>query len=601
MASAAKPRKSPSSKQRDGSAALQHLPSPRPQHDTDLAKLHANESIKVASDYLRGTLLDGLADSSTGALAESDTQLTKFHGIYQQDDRDVRRERRKQKLEPAYSFMIRVRVPGGVCTPQQWLDMDRLSSDYANGTIKLTTRQAFQFHGVIKSNLKTTVKEINEALLDTIAACGDVNRNVMCNPNPYLSTVHAEVLQVAQAISNHLTPQTRAYHEIWLDDGSGEKVQITKDPVEEEPIYGSQYLPRKFKTVVAIPPSNDVDIFAHCLGFIAIVEDGKIDGYNVTVGGGLGMTHGNEQTYPQVAKLLGFCTPEDAVDVAEKIVTVQRDYGNREDRKHSRLKYTVDTLGIDHFRELVENRLGYKLGAPRPFKFEDNGDRYGWVKDANGNSHLTLFIQNGRVLDTADYPMRTGLREIAKIHDGDFRLTANQNLIIANVSPANRGRIEELLVKYGIAGSHNRSALRLNSMACVSLPTCGLALAESERYLPDLVTEIEAILDEAGLSQDAITIRMTGCPNGCARPYIAEIGLVGRNPATYNLYLGAGFHGQRLGKLYKESAKADDIAGLLRPIILDYAANRQKGERFGDFCIRASYVNETHDGKDFHS
>jgi sulfite reductase (NADPH) hemoprotein beta-component len=602
MASSAKPRKSPAPKKSSSDAAgSHHLPSPRPQHDTELSRLHANESIKVASDYLRGTLLDGLADRSTGALAESDTQLTKFHGIYQQDDRDVRRERRKQKLEPAYSFMIRVRVPGGVCSPQQWLDMDRLASDYANGTIKLTTRQAFQFHGVIKSNLKTTVREINEALLDTIAACGDVNRNVMCNPNPYLSTVHAEVLGVAQAISDHLTPRTRAYHEIWLDDGSGEKVQITKDPEEEEPIYGAQYLPRKFKTVVAIPPSNDVDIFAHCLGFIAIIENGKVAGYNVTVGGGLGMTHGNEQTYPQVAKLLGFCKPEDAVDVAEKVVTVQRDYGNREDRKHSRLKYTVDTLGLDRFRELVQERLGYDLEAPRPFLFEDNGDRYGWVKDANGNSHLTLFIQNGRVLDTEEYPMRTGLREIAKIHDGDFRLTANQNLIIANVSPASRGRIEELLARYGIAGSHNRSALRLNSMACVSLPTCGLALAESERYLPDLVGEIEAVLEEVGLSQEAITIRMTGCPNGCARPYIAEIGLVGRNPGAYNLYLGAGFHGQRLGKLYQESVKGTDVANLLRPLILDYAANRQAGEHFGDFCIRAGHIKETPDGTAFHS
>jgi sulfite reductase (NADPH) hemoprotein beta-component len=456
-------------------------------------------------------------------------------------------------------------------------------------------------HFITKDVLKTTMQGINGALMDCIAACGDVNRNVMCNPNPWQSALHGPTLEDARAVSAHLTPRTRAYHEIWLDNGSGEKVQVTKDPVEEEPIYGSQYLPRKFKTVVAIPPSNDVDIFAHCLGFIAIVEDGKVAGFNVTVGGGLGMTHGNEQTYPQLARMLGFCKPEDAVDVAEKVVTVQRDFGDRSDRKHSRLKYTVDDLGIDRFRELVEERLGYKLEEARPFHFEDNGDRYGWVKDANGNSHLTLFIQNGRVLDTADYPMRTGLREIAKVHDGDFRLTANQNLIIANVSPKNRGRIEELLAKYGIAESHNRSALRLNSMACVALPTCGLALAESERYLPDLVGEIEEVLEEVGLSRDAITIRMTGCPNGCARPFIAEIGLVGRNPATYNLYLGAGFHGQRLGKLYRDSAKAEEIAAILRPILVDYAANRKQGERFGDFCIRAGHVQETLDGRDFHA
>jgi sulfite reductase (NADPH) hemoprotein beta-component len=598
MASAAKSRR-PSSK--SSSAARARRAVPPPSHDRDLERLHANESIKVASNFLRGTLLDGLADRSTGALADADTQLTKFHGIYQQDDRDVRKERRRQKLEPAYSFMIRVRVAGGVCTPGQWLEMDRLAGDYANGTLKLTTRQAFQFHGVIKSNLKATIREINQALLDTIAACGDVNRNVMCNPNPHLSTVHAEVLRVAQAISDHLTPRTRAYHEIWLDDGSGEKVRVTEDPVEEEPIYGAQYLPRKFKTVVAIPPSNDVDIYAHCLGFIAIVEDGRVAGYNVTVGGGLGMTHGNKETYPRLAQVLGFCRSEDVVDVAEKIVTVQRDFGDRHDRKRSRLKYTVERLGLPKFRELVEERLGYPLEEARPFRFENNGDRYGWVEDANGNSHLTLFIQNGRVLDTPAYPLRTGLREIARVHDGDFRLTANQNLMIANVSPGNRARIEELLVAHGIAESHNRSALRLNSMACVALPTCGLALAESERYLPDLVGEFETVLAEAGLRDDPITIRMTGCPNGCARPYIAEIGLVGRAPGAYNIYLGAGHHGERLGKLYRDAVKAAEIVPLLRPILFDYAARRAPGETFGDFCLRTGVVRETVDGRDFHS
>ncbi len=587
--------KSPSARRKK-----QALPSPAPQHETELSKLSANESIKVSSRFLRGTLIEGLANQVTGALSADDTQLTKFHGIYQQDDRDVRKERRKQKLEPAYSFMIRVRVPGGVCTPQQWLEMDRLASDYANETLKLTTRQAFQFHGVIKSNLKTTIQEINAALLDTIAACGDVNRNVMCNPNPFQSKVHATVLKLSQDLSDHLTPRTRAYHEIWLTDGSGEKVKVTEDPEEEEPIYGRQYLPRKFKTVVAVPPSNDVDIFAHCLGFIAIVKDGQVAGYNVTVGGGMGMTHGNTATYPRLADVLGFCKPEDAVDVAEKIVTVQRDFGDRKERKHARLKYTVEDLGVDHFRDLVEERLGYKLGKARPFEFDGNGDRYGWIKDEDGNAHLTLFVQNGRVLDTPDYPMRTGLREIAKIHDGDFRLTANQNLIIANVSPAQRPAIDALLEKYGLADSHRQSAIRLNSMACVALPTCGLALAESERFLPDLVSEIESVLEEHGLRHDAITIRMTGCPNGCARPYIGEIGLVGRGPGTYNLYLGGGFTGARLNKLYRESARAEEITELLRPIIAEYAQNREDGERFGDFCIRKGHVKATSEGRDFH-
>jgi len=576
-------------------------PSPSPQHSTDLKNLAGNESIKTDSNYLRGTLMEGLADMTTGALSASDTQLTKFHGIYQQDDRDVRKERRKQKLEPAYSFMIRVRVAGGVCSSEQWLEMDRLAMEYANHTLKLTTRQAFQFHGVIKSNLRTTIKEINDTLLDTIAACGDVNRNVMCNPNPYQSQVHADVLETSKLISDHLTPQTSAYHEIWLDDGSGEKFKVTPDPVEEEPIYGKQYLPRKFKIVVAVPPSNDVDIYAHDLGYIAIVEDGKLVGYNVTVGGGMGMTHGNEATYPRLAEVMGFCTVEQAVDVAEKVVTVQRDFGDRKERKHARLKYTIEDRGLDWFREEVEKRLGYKLEEARPFEFKDNGDRYGWIEDDNGNSHLTLFIQNGRVFDGEGAPTLTGLREIAKVHTGDFRLTANQNLIIANVTPEKRPEIEKLLKKYKLDDCYLRGALRLNSMACVALPTCGLALAESERYLPDLVGDLENVLEEVGLKHDAITIRMTGCPNGCARPYIAEIAFVGRGPNTYNVYLGGGFHGERLNKLFKQSVKSDEIVPLLRPIIAAYAKEREEGEHFGDYCIRAGYVSATTSGKDFHT
>jgi len=578
----------------------QPRPSPPPQHETDLDALSKNESLKVASHYLRGTILDGLADRSTGALSKDDTQLTKFHGIYQQDDRDVRRERRKQKLEPAYSFMIRVRVPGGVCTPEQWLEMDRLASDYANETLKLTTRQAFQFHGVIKSNLRTTIQEINASLLDTVAACGDVNRNVMCNPNPYQSQVHAEALQIAQQVSDHLTPRTRAYHEIWLDDGSGEKVKVTEDPEAAEPIYGAHYLPRKFKTVVAVPPSNDVDVFAHCLGFVAVVENDRIKGYNVTVGGGMGTTHGNEETYPRLADPLGFCKPEQVTDVAEKIVTVQRDYGDRKDRKHARLKYTVEDLGLEVFREKVEERLGYKLGNPKPFGFEHNGDRYGWITDHRGMHHLTLFIQNGRVRDTASNPVRTGLREIAKVHQGDFRLTANQNLIIANVSDEARPKIESLLAEFGLLNSHDQTGLRLHSLACVALPTCGLALTEGERYLPDLLDELEEMLENEGLRGDAITIRMTGCPNGCARPFLAEIGLVGRAPGKYNLYLGGGFAGNRLNKLYRESVPAAEIKDTLQPLFADYARDRNEGERFGDFCIRTGIVRETSAGRNFH-
>jgi len=559
-------------------------------------KLSANEGIKTRSNYLRGTIQEGLADLSTGSMSEDDQQLLKFHGTYQQDDRDLRNDRRKHRLEKAYSFMIRIRVPGGVATPHQWLETDRLATQFANGTIKLTTRQAFQFHGIIKSNLKRTIKEINQTAMDTVAACGDVNRNVMCNPNPYLSSVHAEVLKAAQDISTHLTPATRAYHEIWLD---GEKIE-TSEQEEQEPIYGKTYLPRKFKITIAVPPSNDVDIFANCLSFIAIVENGKLVGYNVAVGGGMGSTHGNEATYPRLADVIGFCTPEQIVDVSEKVVLVQRDFGDRTDRKHSRFKYTVDDHGPDWILAKLNEYLGYELGPVRDYKFTDNGDRFGWVEDEKGNFHYTLFVEGGRVLDTPAFPMRTGLREIAKIHDGDFRLTANQNLVIANISAKKRSEIEALLEKYGMHHSHERSALRLASIACVALPTCGLALAEAERYLPEVVTELEEELENAGLRHDSITIRMTGCPNGCGRPFISEIGFVGRGPDRYNLYLGGGHAGQRLSKLYRQDIHSNEIRGLLAPIFQRYAKEREAGEHFGDFVIRAGIVAETKQGADFH-
>jgi sulfite reductase (NADPH) hemoprotein beta-component len=553
-----------------------------------------NEGIKEASRYLRGTIADGLRQAITGAISEDDAQLTKFHGTYLQDDRDLRPERRKKKLEQAYSFMVRVRVPGGVCTPAQWLALDQVATDYANGTLRLTTRQAFQFHGVIKSNLKRTMQAINENLLDTIAACGDVNRNVMCNPNPHQSVAHAEALELARAISDHLTPRTGAYHEIWLD---GEKVVSSE---VEEPIYGSHYLPRKFKTVVAVPPSNDVDVFAQDLGFIAITDGaGKVVGWNVTVGGGMGMTHGEPETFPRTADVMGFCTTGQAVDVAEKVVLVQRDFGDRANRKHARLKYTIEDRGIDWFRAEVERRLGYALEPARPFRFENTGDRYGWTKDHQGNWHYTVFIENGRVRDTPERPMKTGLAEIAKIHVGDFRLTANQNLIIASIRPRHKATIAKLLKDHGL--TNDFSGLRLNAMACVALPTCGLALAESERYLPDLVTALEDAIEAAGLRDDEIVIRMTGCPNGCVRPYLAEIGLVGRAPGRYNLYLGAAFDGSRLNKLYGKDLDHDEIVAALAPLIATYAKERLDGERFGDFVIRKGHVAATTSGADFHA
>lgn len=554
-----------------------------------------NEGIKESSGYLRGTISEGLTDQSTGSISADDQQLVKFHGIYQQDDRDLRLERRKAKQEKAFSFMIRVRVPGGVSTAKQWLEIDRMADDFGNGTLKLTTRQAFQLHGVIKGKLKQTIAEINAAAMDTIAACGDVNRNVMCNPNPHQSALHGEVLELAQKISDHLTPQTGAYHEIWLD---GEKVGSSQDEVE--PLYGKTYLPRKFKITVAVPPSNDVDVFANDLSFIAVVEGGKVAGYNVAVGGGMGMHHGQEATYPRLADVIGFCTAGEVLDVAEKVVLVQRDFGDRSNRRHARLKYTIEDRGIDWFKQELGKRLARPLEEPREIHFEDNGDRYGWIDGIDGRQHLTLYVEGGRVVDQPGYPLRTALREVAEIHRGDFRLTANQNLVIARVPTGEREKIDALLAKHGIDGANQRSGLRLNSIACVALPTCGLALAESERYLPQLIGSLEETIERSGLRHDAITIRMTGCPNGCARPYIAEIGLVGKAPGKYNVYLGGGFAGQRLNKLYRAAVPSEELEPILAPLIERYAKEREEGERFGDFLIRAGVVAETRAGREFH-
>jgi len=554
-----------------------------------------NERIKEASDYLRGTLAHGLAEELTGAIAEDDQQLVKFHGMYLQDDRDLRSERTRKKMEKAFAFMVRVRIPGGVLVPQQWLTLDRVTRDYGNGELRLTARQTVQLHGIIKSNLKATLKQIDAALLDSIAACGDVNRNVMCGANPDQSQAHAAALDLARSISDHLTPRTPAYREVWLE---GQKIAGGEDEVVE-PIYGKTYLPRKFKIAVAVPPSNDVDVFAHDLGFIAILDgQGGVAGWNVTAGGGMGMTHGEPDTYPRTADVMGFCLIKDAVAIAEAVVTVQRDWGNRVNRKHARLKYTIEDRGIDPFRAEVEKRAGVTLSPPQPFTLTSTGDRYGWSDGDDGRSHLTLFVQNGRLRDDANAKQLSTLREIAQMHDGSFRITPNQNLIVANVSAERRTEIHWLAKKAGLLAP--QSGLRRNSMACVALPTCGLALAESERYLPELLTELEERLAAHGLSADDIVIRMTGCPNGCARPYLAEIGLVGKGPARYNLYLGAARDGSRLNKLYAEDLAHDGIVAALEPLLAAYAAGRLKGERFGDFTIRAGFVAATDNGRDFH-
>jgi sulfite reductase (NADPH) hemoprotein beta-component len=549
---------------------------------TDTPKLAHNETIKTQSRFLRGTLAEGLAEIASGAISEDDQQLIKFHGIYLQDDRDLRAERAKRKLDKAYAFMARLRVPGGVLSREQYLAMDKLADERGNHTLRLTTRQSIQFHGVIKTNLRPALRQIDSVLLDTIAACGDVNRNVMCTPNEFAGPVYEQVLQTGRDISTHLLPRTGAWRELFID---GEK--ITTDP-EAEPIYGATYLPRKFKIAIAVPPQNDVDVYAHDLSYIAIVENDKLAGYNVVVGGGMGTTHGDAQTHPRLGEIIGFCAVDDAVAVAEAVVTVQRDYGNRSNRRRARLKYTIEDRGLDWFAEQVNARLSNKLQPARPFKFENNGDRMGWHTSPDGLHHLTLFVENGRIADVGDWRLKSALTEIAKADPVAFIITPNQNLIIARADSAARAAIESSLAAHGVP--LRASTLREAAMACVALPTCALALAESERYLPSLITKLDSLLAQNGLAEQAITVRMTGCPNGCARPYIAEIGFVGRNPGKYNLHLGGAADGSRLNRILIEDADEATILTTLTPLIADYAKNRQPQEGFGDFVTRTNIV-----------
>jgi sulfite reductase (NADPH) hemoprotein beta-component len=557
------------------------------------APLSPVEGIKARSRHLRGSIVESLADPLTGAMREDDTQLIKFHGLYQQDDRDLRNERRQQRLEPAWQFMIRARVPGGICAPTQWLAMDAIAREYANGTIRLTTRQAFQFHGVVKGDLKPTIAGINACLLDTLAACGDVNRNVMATTLPDPAAIREEIVATSRALSEHLTPRTRAYHEIWLD---GEQVLSTAE--EQEPIYGDTYLPRKFKIGIAVPPDNDVDVFSQDLGYIAVIEAGRLVGFNVTVGGGLGMTHGEFATFPRAADVLGFCTTNQVLAVAEAVVTTQRDFGDRTDRRHARLKYTIETLGLAVFRQEVERRLGAPLAPARPYTFAHNGDRYGWREDADGHAHFTVYLSSGRVQDLPGRTALSGLREIAARGLAQFHLTPNQNVVLAFISPAHRAEVVALLAEHGLDQTAVAPTRGL-ALACVGLPTCGLAMAESERYLDDFVDRVETLQSRHGIDERPITVRITGCPNGCARPYLAEIGLVGKAPGRYNLYLGAAFDGSRLNAPYAESLSEAEILTRLDSLFGSYAAGRTAGEAFGDFLIRTGVVPAVTSGPQF--
>lgn len=545
------------------------------------------EKIKKISDGLRGTMRESLQDEITGAIREDDTALIKFHGMYMQDDRDRREERAEKKLDRLYSFMIRLRLPGGFLTPEQWVATHHIAGDHSTGVIKITTRQTIQLHGIIKSHIKPTLQAFDQIKLDSIAACGDVNRNVVCSSHPKQSPVHEEVFRYADKISTMLLPKTRAYYDIWLDE---EKIA---ERTEEDPLYQDRYLPRKFKIGIAIPPNNDVDAYANDIGLIAIIENNELKGFNIAIGGGLSSTHGNPDTYPRLATVIGFTdTEEKTLKTVYEILTVQRDYGNREDRKKARLKYTLDKYGVEFFKEEVEKRIGFKLEPARDFKFTQRKDYYGWEQNHEGLWYNTLFIENGRVLDTDQLKLKTALLLIAETGKANFRFTCNQNLILSDIKPEDKEAVESLLKSYGIiAHTDGASLLRKNAMACVALNTCPLALAEAQRYFPSLISLLEPVYEKHNLTDQDIIMRMTGCPNGCARSYLAEIGFVGTALGKYNMHIGSDNEGYRLNKIYKESIGEEEIVKEVDHLFGLYAGERTTGESFGDFVVRKGLVN----------
>ena len=550
-------------------------------------QLSAIEKIKTASDGLRGSINESLKDEITGAIREDDKAVIKFHGMYEQDDRDRREERAAKKLDRLYTFMIRLRLPGGFISAEKWMAAHHVAGENSTGVIKITTRQTIQLHGLLKSSIRPTIQAFNEAHLDSIATCGDINRNITCAAHPTQSALHAEVFAFADRISTLLMPKTKAYYEIWIGD---DKIADKKE--EEDPLYQDRYLPRKFKIGIAIPPNNEVDVFTNDLGLIAIIEDNKLTGFNIAVGGGMSTTHGNKETYARLATVIGFVdTEEKILKTVYEILTVQRDFGNRSDRKLARLKYTVDRMGVDTFKKEVENRIGFLLEDAKPFTFNKRADYYGWQQGENSLWYYTLFVENGRVLDDEKLAMKTALLEIAKTGKTNFQFTANQNMIVSDVAAADKDTIHAILERFKlIEHTEAASAIRRNAMACVALPTCPLALAEGQRYMPELLDKIEPLLNKHQLGEEDIVIRMTGCPNGCARPYAAEIAFVGTAPGRYNLQLGGDNQGQRLNKIFKESLNETAILEELDNLFASFKNERQADEKLGDFVMRKELV-----------
>ncbi len=545
--------------------------------------LSSTERIKQASDSLRGSLEKSVENEITGNLYEDDVALVRFHGMYIQDDRDRREERAEKKLERLYSFMIRLRLPGGFLLPKQWIDLHNIAGENSTGIIKITTRQTIQLHGVLKSKVKPTLKAFRETDLTTIATCGDINRNVLCSSHPKQSELHEQVFEYAQEINKMLLPKTHAYYEIWLDDD-----KIADKQSEADLLYQDRYMPRKFKIAIAIPPNNDVDVFTNDLGLIAIINNNKLEGFNIAIGGGMSSTHGNPDHYPRLGSLIGFAdTKEKVLKFVYEILTIQRDYGNRSDRKIARLKYTVDRLGLDWWKEELQKRAGFKLEEPRHFVFEERRDYYGWEKNHKDLHYYTLFIENGRVLDTDTLKLKTALYEVAQTGKANFIFTCNQNLILGEIKQKDKKAINDILEKYGIiAHTNNASVIRKNAIACVALNTCPLALAEGQRYLPSLLSKIEPLLLSHGLDKDEIHVRMTGCPNGCARPFAAEIGFIGTSLGKYNMHIGGNHLGTRLNQKFRESLGESEILAELNALLGMYKAERTENEKFGDFTYR---------------
>jgi sulfite reductase (ferredoxin) len=540
------------------------------------------EEIKSESHALRGTIEETLSGENSH-FADDEYQLLKFHGTYQQDDRDARAARKKENLDKAWIFMVRSKLPGGALTAEQYLAHDRIAGELGNGTLRITTRQGFQLHGILKGDLKACIQRINESGITTWGACGDVVRNTTGAPSPFKDETHLDAQRLAKELSDAFLAKSRAYAEIWLNGES-----LNKETSEPEPIYGKVYLPRKFKIGIAVPPRNDIDIYTNDLGFITHLKNGIVAGYTVVAGGGFGMTHGKTDTFPALAKPLFYVSREHAVKAAIAVVTAQRDYGNRTDRKRARLKYLIDERGLDWFRDEVLKRLDAPAEPPKKVHWDTVSDAYGWQEQGDGKLFCALWIEEGRIKDTPERKWRSAFRKIAEEFRFPIRLTTNSNIIFHDIDPSLKQKVTEILINHGIPNPEDLTETRRLAQACVALPTCGLALAESERVFHLVLNEIDEILKDYGLTDEPILVRMTGCPNGCARPYNADIAFVGRAPGKYALYVGGSITGERLAGLHEKTIAIEEIPKRVRELLGEFVENRRGNETF------TSYWGRTH-------